>query len=161
MKSIRKLSLTCFSTLFFDTISHMDKKPKRNAHSQARQVGSVIQFAEQLSRRSRNDVSAKLTGVTSMVTFGLVRLQVEPQDPSRVRLNVAQGQKALARAKDKILKPGIKISAQKGVPLFSADPKHPGCLIRRMDGKTQRGTITGGKFKVSKASGAVKPAKAA
>ena len=34
------------------------------------------------------------------------------------------------------------------VPLFSIDPDHPGCVVRRLDGKVERGVLENGEFKV-------------
>lgn len=103
----------------------------------------------------------QLTDDITSVSFGLVSMTVYPPSPSAVNTNITAGQQALARARNRILKPGVTISAQPGVPLFSADPKQPEFLIRRLDGKIQRGKFTDGKFQVAKSTGKTKVAKAA
>lgn len=93
--------------------------------------------------------SSKLQNAMKEVKFGSVTLTVMEIPTAMVKKNIATGQQALARAKVKILRPGVTISAPKGVPLFYADPKQPGLLVRKMDGKIQSGRFVDGKFKAA------------
>ncbi len=86
------------------------------------------------------------------VRYGTVTMKIRRPSATTVASNVAAGQKALERARTKILKPGVTITLHKGVPLYSADPDHPGTLIRKLDGKVQRGRFVDGKFKAAKAA---------
>ena len=42
--------------------------------------------------------------------------------------------------------PRIKLDVRRNVPLFFADPDTPGIIIRKLNGKTQRGTMRGDRF---------------
>lgn len=127
---------------------------KNQASSKARPVKASARLRE-------NVTTTKLTGVMTQVNFGRVSVQVNIPALAQIKSNIMQGQKALARAKDRILKPGVKISAKKNVPLFSVDPRKPDVLIRTLNGKTQRGTISSGKFRAIKPKQTTKLAKAA
>ena len=69
---------------------------------------------------------------------------------NEVLRNIRAGQCALARAKSVIIKPGVRIKAGKGVPLFHVDPDRPNQLVRVIDGKRECGVFEAGKFKKSK-----------
>jgi hypothetical protein len=86
------------------------------------------------------------------VRYGTVTMKIKRPSATTVAFNVKAGQIALERARTKILKPGVTITVHKGVPLYSADPDHPGMLIRKLDGKVQRGRFVDGKFKAAKAA---------
>jgi hypothetical protein len=86
------------------------------------------------------------------VRYGKVTMKIKRPSATTVLSNVAAGQKALERARTKILRPGVTITVHKGVPLYSADPDHPSTLIRKLDGKVQRGRFVDGKFKAAKAA---------
>lgn len=80
------------------------------------------------------------------VTFGAVTVEVPVPGSEEVARNVKAGQAALARAKKLIITPGVKLTHPQGVPLFHADPDHPGRLVRVLNGKSEHGTFVGGKF---------------
>ncbi|MBI4814766.1 MAG: hypothetical protein HY791_00830 [Deltaproteobacteria bacterium] len=65
-----------------------------------------------------------------------------------MKRNIAAGRSALERVKERILKPGVRIRTAKGVPLFHADPKNPGKLVRVLDGRRERGSFVNGEFQV-------------
>jgi len=93
--------------------------------------------------------SAKSAGVTVKVKFGSVTVKVTAPSAAVVKRNVIAGQMALARAKARILKPGVRIASKRGVPLFHADPDQPGRLIRELDGEVQSGHFVDGTFKTA------------
>ena len=66
------------------------------------------------------------------------------------RRNIKKGQIALARAMEKIVKPGVKLDVDRGVPLFHADSEHPGKIVRELDGRRAIGKFIDGKFKISR-----------
>jgi len=76
---------------------------------------------------------------------------VEAARPSsaEVKRNVLAGQKALLRAKDAFLAPGVNIHAEKDVPLFSVDPANPTIVVRKLNGKKERGVLKNGVFEAS------------
>jgi hypothetical protein len=83
------------------------------------------------------------------VRFGNVTLTVDAPPQAEIDRNIERGRQALARGLKRFLKPGIRLRAQRGVPLFHADPDHPGFLIRTLDGVVERGVIENGVFKVT------------
>ena len=83
------------------------------------------------------------------VRFGSVTVVVRLPSSGELVRNIKAGQVAFLRAKDLFSSPGAKISVSKDVPLFSVDPKNPRFLIRRLDGKKERGLLKyGHKFEV-------------
>lgn len=86
--------------------------------------------------------------VAMTVKFGSVTVKVHPPHKAEVERNVKAGQSALARARETLIKSGIKMKIAKGVPIFHADAKLPGQLVRRLDGKSESGVFVKGKFKV-------------
>jgi len=85
----------------------------------------------------------------STVRFGSVVVSAASPKQIELRRNVNSGQAALGRAVVKIVKAGVSLPAGGGVPLYRADPRDPGLLIRELNGKTSTGAFVAGKFKVS------------
>jgi hypothetical protein len=93
-----------------------------------------------------NAVNTK--GSSSTVRFGSVVVKsIGPKAPE-LRRNVSSGQTALARAATKIIKAGVSLPKESTVPLYHADPKEPGRLVRELNGKMSVGVFVEGKFKV-------------
>lgn len=42
--------------------------------------------------------------------------------------------------------PSIKLNIPRSIPVFTADPYEPSIIIRKLNGKTQRGTMRGDRF---------------
>jgi len=82
-----------------------------------------------------------------VIAFGSVTVKVGELNKSELKRNIKAGQTALARAKGKILKPGIKLDLSKEVPIFYAAPDSPDLIIREQDGKKEKGILVKGKFK--------------
>ena len=80
--------------------------------------------------------------------FGAVTVAAARVDHAVAQRNIEEGQQALERAAKKLSEPGISIRAAKGVPLYFVDEKQPSRLIRKLDGKTERGVLEDGHFKV-------------
>jgi hypothetical protein len=81
--------------------------------------------------------------------LGSVKVDAPTLSKSKVTRNVRSGQIALARAMSKIVKPGVTLNVEKGVPLYHADSKHPGRIVRELDGKRVIGRFVDGKFRIS------------
>jgi hypothetical protein len=92
-------------------------------------------------------LSAKSGRKRDEVFFGTTSVVVPPLKSSEVKRNIKAGQVGLGRALEKIIDAGIELEATKGVPLFHADPAHPGQIIRELNGKRERGVFVKGKFK--------------
>ena len=92
---------------------------------------------------------ARVKRPRSRVTVGNVTVAVQKPTVAEVRQNVDKGTEALKRLKAKLLRPGVRVYARKGVPLYSADPDRPGVYIRKLDGRIDRGILQDGAFKVT------------
>lgn len=88
------------------------------------------------------------------VTFGAVTVKVKPPAESVVRRNIEAGQAALRHAKDALITPGIKISRQKGQPLYFGSSDRPDLIIREVDGVRTFGKFTSGRFRIVQNSNA-------
>ena len=85
---------------------------------------------------------------TSKVRFGSVVVSTIGPKQTEMRRNVNSGQLALARATTRIVRAGVSIPEVSSVPLYHADPKESGRLIRELNGKLSRGMFVGGKFRI-------------
>lgn len=84
------------------------------------------------------------------VRFGSVTVEAKAPAKAEVRRNVVTGQFALERATSKMLKPGVVLAQVHDVPVYRADPRVPGRLVRELNGTSQPGTFINGKFRPSK-----------
>jgi hypothetical protein len=86
-------------------------------------------------------------GKQASVRFGSVHVKVvSPSHEETVR-NIEAGKIAFARAKTTLVKPGVRVEAGKGIPLFRADSKNPGTIVRFLNGLEDRGKFVHGVFK--------------
>lgn len=99
-------------------------------------------------RRSSIVSKVKATGKRTTVKFGSVTVVVPKPTSAQLKQNVAASTQALERVSKRLVRPGVRINAKKNVPLFSADPRQPGVYIRTLNGKTERGVVENGGFKV-------------
>lgn len=84
------------------------------------------------------------------VSFGSVTVQVaQPPDHVR-RANIEAGQAALRRGKSALVKPGVKLTRQKGIPLYFGCEDRPGWMVRELDGKKTVGRFMSGRFVAEK-----------
>lgn len=98
--------------------------------------------------KARN-VKVPLTGVSAKVTVGSVTVSVSKPTQEMIKRNIAASGVALSRAMKEIIKPGVKLNPAKGVPLYQADPDNPDLIIRKLDGKLEKGRFVAGKFKAA------------
>jgi hypothetical protein len=84
------------------------------------------------------------------VSFGSVTVKGRGPAPATVKRNIASGQSALERSLSALIKPGVKLPRVKNIPMYRADPNDPTILIRELNGRDERGTLTGGEFKIAK-----------
>lgn len=80
------------------------------------------------------------------VKFGSVKIKVSDPANSHVGGNVKWQSDKFDRAIKGIAKPGVRIEFRNGIPRYKADPSNPKLLLRTLDGKTERGSMRGGKF---------------
>jgi hypothetical protein len=89
------------------------------------------------SRDGSRDVITKL---------GEITVRGARPSPELVKANVNRSTQALERAGERLIKPGIRLPAKKGVPRYSADENNPGTFIRRLDGEITIGRLQNGQF---------------
>lgn len=82
------------------------------------------------------------------VKFGDVEIVAAAPTRELIVENVKLGTEALQRLGRRLERPGVTIRARKGVPLYAVADGEPGVLIRTLDGRTERGRIVDGVFKV-------------
>jgi len=92
--------------------------------------------------------SSKLPGEvgTVSVTFGSVTVEVTPPTEAVKTANIKEGQAALMRARHALLKPGVKLPREKGVPLYFGCEDRPGLMIQELDGRRTVGKFVDGQF---------------
>ncbi len=86
-------------------------------------------------------------GTEAHVKFGAVTIAAAQFDQKLAERNVQKGQHALARAAKKLAQPGVSIRAAKDIPLYSVDEAQPNRLVRKLNGKVERGFLKDGYFK--------------
>lgn len=126
----------------------MSTKPKSSSTQLVLLDGkaSLPRSAGSQPGKGRSVISTTLT----RVRFGSVTVEAPPPTKAEVRRNVLSGQSALERATSRMLKPGVVLAQNHGVPVYHADPLVPGRLVRELNGTSQSGTFLNGKFRPSK-----------
>jgi hypothetical protein len=126
----------------------MSTKPKSQPTQLVLSDGkaSLPKSAGTQSGKGRSTTSTTLT----KIRFGSVTVEAKSPAKAEVRRNVMTGQFALERATSKMLKPGVVLAQSHGVPVYHADPRVPGRLVRELNGTSQPGTFMNGKFRPSK-----------
>ena len=109
------------------------------ARGPGRKIGLVIDAA---------DPDAAGSEVDTVVKYGAVTVRAGQPSEAEVLANIEQGNRALRRLVSALDKPGVHIRARKGIPLYHADPDHPGYLIRELDGRQDRGRFEGEVFRI-------------
>lgn len=82
------------------------------------------------------------------VTFGNVTIHGAKPSAAAVKANVARSTKALERVTQDVVKAGVFIPRKKGVPRYAIAEGEPDVFIRRLNGRTERGRLVKGAFKV-------------
>ena len=81
------------------------------------------------------------------VKVGGVYVSGDKATAAEVKNAVAKSTEALVRLANTISKPGVRLYAGRNVPLYSADPDHPDRVVRKLNGRTERGVLENGAFK--------------
>ena len=82
------------------------------------------------------------------VKFGSVTISGAKPSADEVKTNVARSTAALERVTRKLTNPGVMIRAKRDVPQFSVAEGDPGVFVRRLNGRTERGRLIDGQFRV-------------
>lgn len=83
---------------------------------------------------------------TISVTFGSVTVEGTVPPEHVRRANIEAGQAALRLAKRALIKPGINLPREKGVPLYFGCEDQPGLMLQELDGKKTLGRFVRGRF---------------
>lgn len=81
------------------------------------------------------------------IRFGSVTVTAPEPSKAMVQRNVTASTKALERATSRLAKAGVRLHAKKDVPFYSLDSDNPDVMIRKLNGRTERGTFINGVFK--------------
>lgn len=81
------------------------------------------------------------------VRFGSVTVTAPAPSSALVQHNIELSTQALERVAKRLAKPGVTLRAKKDVPLYSLDSDNPDVMIRKLNGKTERGQLIDGSFK--------------
>lgn len=84
------------------------------------------------------------------VSFGAVTIRTSQPSESARRANIEAGQAALRRGKTALVKAGVKLPRQKGVPLYFGCEDRPGWMVRELNGKRTVGRFVSGRFVAEK-----------
>jgi hypothetical protein len=109
--------------------------------------GRAIETASVESKRSAAPNWAKMEGKLT-VTFGEVSVLVTQPTDEAVQKGVKASAKVIRDLGKRLLTPGVEIKRARGVPVFTADPKNPDRVIRRLNGKSEVGHFVRGEFRV-------------
>lgn len=135
--ALAKSLLRALSSVMANAANNLVTKAKKTA-SRSR-AGSVIEIKRSGPTKARSKKAVFSYGSASLKTTS------SPEEWAR---NVDLGRVAMKNLKAKLIKPGVRVSHAKSVPLFRADPAQPGRLIRTLNGKDERGAFVDGVFKV-------------
>jgi hypothetical protein len=81
------------------------------------------------------------------VRFGSVIVEGTSPSKASAKRNVEAGRLALSRVSNALVRPGVEVHVDSHIPLYHADPAHPGYLIRTLNGQQSTGRFVNGKFK--------------
>lgn len=93
-------------------------------------------------------VQTKASRKRTRVKIGGVFVTGDKASAAQVKRSVALSSDMLDRLASKVAKPGVRLYAGRSVPLYSVDPDHPGRVVRKLNGKVDRGVLENGAFKV-------------
>lgn len=96
--------------------------------------------------------TAGTSGTNFSVKFGAVSVRVNEPTQEVIQSGVRASAKAVDRLSKRLVQPGVQIKRAKGVPTYTANPRNPAEVVRKLNGRTEVGTFVNGKFKASKAS---------
>ena len=81
--------------------------------------------------------------------FGSVTVTAPAPSEAVVQHNVKASTQALERVTGRLAKAGVRLYAKKDVPLYSLDSDNPDVMIRKLNGKVERGSFVDGTFRAA------------
>lgn len=100
------------------------------------------------TKRSAATVRANNALSKWKIKFGSVTITGKKPTAAVVTQNVKISTEALERVGKWLIKPGVMIRRKKDVPQYSVAEGETGVFIRRLNGRTDRGRLVNGVFKV-------------
>jgi len=107
----------------------------------------TLVVADRVAVARQKPGTKKATDNWRQIQFGSVLINSPALDAKAGRQGRAESQRALQALGQALGRPGVTLKEARGVPYYSADPQHPGVIIRRLDGKIAQGRVITGKFK--------------
>lgn len=86
---------------------------------------------------------------TRKTRFGSVTVTAPAPSKAMVERNVKASTQALERVTGRLAKAGVRLHAKRDVPLYSLDSDNPDVIIRKLNGKVERGSFVDGFFKAA------------
>lgn len=87
---------------------------------------------------------------TCKTRFGNVTVTAPPPSKAMVQHNVKASTEALERVTKRLAKAGVRLYTKKDVPLYSLDSDNPDVMIRKLNGKVERGSFIDGEFNAAR-----------
>ncbi|MFD1785964.1 hypothetical protein ACFSC3_00105 [Sphingomonas floccifaciens] len=84
---------------------------------------------------------------TSKTRSGSVTVRAPAPSEAVVEHNVRASTQALDRVTERLAKAGVRLSVKKSVPLYWLESDNPDVMIRKLNGKVERGSLVDGVFK--------------
>ncbi|WP_151954910.1 hypothetical protein [Sphingomonas sp. EC-HK361] len=84
---------------------------------------------------------------TSKTRFGSVTVRAPAPSEALVQHSVKASTQALERVTERLAKAGVRLSVKKNVPLYWLESDNPDVMIRKLNGKVERGSFVDDVFK--------------
>jgi hypothetical protein len=123
---------------YLEVMAARDNSTKRKSFSRAPAQPGLAEETAVYVRAPRK---------SGKVRFGDVTVPAANLTAEQIEKNIAEGQAAMRRLAERIVRPGVSIRRRKGVPYYHVDADDPGVIIRTLDGVVERGVFADGAFK--------------
>ncbi|WP_244179225.1 hypothetical protein [Paraburkholderia aspalathi] len=110
-----------------------------------KRAGTALGGAVLVSRRAAKGVMPIVE-----VRFGHVSVSVQKPTAADVKRAVTASKKVAKGLGERLVRPGVSLRHPPGVPVFTADPRDPQRVVRRLHGKVERGHFVNGQFEPEK-----------
>lgn len=101
-----------------------------------------------LSILSKSIGSDKDGSQFTSVKFGSVTVNVRTPTIGDMKSRVSESRHVMARLKNAISTPGVKLTIKKTTPTYTVDSSDPDLVVQKIGNKKVRGQFKKGKFKV-------------
>jgi len=80
------------------------------------------------------------------VSIGQVTVNVRTPNAAELKKRLAESKTVATRLRTAIAKPGVRLAVKTTTPIYAADANRPELVIRRLGGRSSRGTFKNGIF---------------